>query len=382
MADSTLNYDLDRWNLDGLDLRLDASGERLLFALDPTLGLMEPAFHIGMGRLAVPRPEAQLLEIIDFKSQQVTKVYRGHKMLGRLPYAGNGLAFYALDPEIPAILSLVIEGIECRVTRTLGIPKSVGVLPTTSFSLKRSETEAFVTVGGEIIRLELGSGQVSHLPICPDRSSKSSVVLKPGARLHLDEVAGTLLIADPQSNKVFELDLQDKTCSSLWSVEGLDQPRTDTAPGSLSGPRSVVPYHAHAHITYDFLTPSARKLLNVSHSLPRGILVADTGNCCVRKRADFPKTPLLFGLSGSTVFTTLLGSGRRAFDISQEVQTAPKDDLRAWSIGTPIGLSVGNAGDLAVTLSDSCSVLVLQPASLILARDDYERTEKHELGST
>jgi hypothetical protein len=375
MEDATISHDISFWNVDGLDLRTQAVGRATPLPLDPTMGMIGDLCHLSSGQVLVSRPEAQQLQIVDFPSRSARTIYHWRERAAALPFTATGRTMFVFDPDASELTGIAVDSSTCRVFRTWAIQNAASVARASSICVSQSGTDAYVVSDGRVFYLNLASQVCLPTPLGLDGAVLSNSHIK----MYLDERSSALIVSDPENRSVVEVDILSGTTRPLWPV---GPSSTVELNAGMSRPSAAITYYPHDQIDRSYLTHDSRRILDVSRVLPRILLVADTQHCRVLKRVDFPDTPRLLGLQGKSIVSSLLGSGRTPPDLSQELATAPTDDLRSWAIGRPNAISVGIAGELLVALQDFCTLLFLEPATAVLAKAAHKQTQEHEYDTT
>jgi hypothetical protein len=375
MEDTTISHDISFWNVDGLDLRTQAVGQATPLPLDPTMGMIGDLCYLSSGQVLVSRPEAQRLQVVDFRSRSARTIYRWRGLAAAIPFTVTGRTMFVFDPDASEIVGMTVDSGTCRVLRTWAVQNAAAVARASSICVRQSGTDAYIVSDVRVFFLNLTSQVCLPTPLDLD----SAVLSNSHIKMYLDERSSALVVSDPENDSVLEVDIPSGTTRTLWPV---GQPSTVERHAGISRPSAAITYYPHDQIDRSYLTHDSRRILDVSRVLPRTLLVADTQNCRVLKRVDFPDTPRLLGLQGKSLFSSLLGSGHTPPDLKQELATAPTDDLRSWAIGRPNSISIGPAGELLVSLQDFCTLLLLEPATAVLAKAAHKQTQEHEYDTT
>jgi hypothetical protein len=203
----------------------------------------------------------------------------------------------------------------------------------------------------------------------------------------------TLIITDAPRHRVIEVDVSsvmspppkplqtnDSTIAKVVGIYGgapgvSDEGQTlDTL--AFQCPSSVVVYRPEGFKLKTFLSNPSKKLIEEDgrRAFPRTIVIADSAANRIHRVVEFApesgRPPRAY---------TLVGSGSSPTDQSQEISTAPDDDMRRWAIKSPREIVLSLDGQLCILLDDMF-LLLLTPISARRENIEYKLSGDHNWG--
>jgi hypothetical protein len=249
---------------------------------------------------------------------------------------------------------------------------------------KHTNTIAYIGPydGNKFLKLFLyGRFQAEELTLQIPQGEK-----KLGAEVHLcaDEPKGTLLIADTYNHRILEFDGETGETIILCGngYPGISNEGIKATEARLNSPRGMAVYRAYETVKQDLLSDNSKRMLarDPSGILPRIILIADSGNYQIKKLVEFLDAHGSGNYSTlSSRLYTLLGSGKRSSATPGRPTSIEKDDLRQYSVSSPLDLAVLDDHTLIVRTEFINSLIMLQPATASSEVKAYHKTKEADI---
>jgi hypothetical protein len=379
MGKARPRYDVHCWNLDYLEnSSVPPVGDiRPVFPPDPNSD--DKIAILGTGEVATLRRRDNVLEVFrpDLHQRLELHKFDKHEKLVDMTVVQNTIYFFEgsrgeisrFEVSSPRQTSWGDGNLKIVSTERWFLGHAYGrrfarLAIRRDDSGKPSEAYLAPTPAGGILAVELTADlKVRHLPPPP-----GSTGLADSVYLCVDARAQTLLVTEPESQRITEIDLQTSESKLLWSLDypaRLDEMGDHFKP-ERSRPSAVAIYRTRRLIPPNILKPGSQDLLAADPKKirPRTLLIADAGNFCLWKLVQLPYSARLLDHSGRNQLLAFLGSGLPC-QVTKNFHPTDreKENLRNYIIPPPREVSVSSFGEVLVRSDPEWPLLLLRPAT-------------------
>lgn len=384
MDNFELKVDISHWNLDGLDLlgTPKQSGEVRVIALNPDSGIVGRVLTIR-NMILILRPAKRVVERIDPETNSSTKHHdwREEEFLD-MTVCGDNLFSLVSNRDGQQIRQYRV--IPDRILKEMSwnllcAPATSDTKIAVSYLPGRNSPVAIVgpLEDQTIVSLVLETDP----PACEQLNvvlDDSPISLGPEFDFCIDPRSQTLIVADTLNHRIVEINVNNGRGRVICGVgkSGNSMQHDEPTSALLNSPKAIQIYRPDELVRTGLLNEPSRNVLlhDPQRIKPRTIIIADSGNCSIKKLVEFPLTAALTeGLPRNPIMYTFLGSGEEQLGVILKPNLKAAKDLRTYAIPRPTAIAVSALGELVVTGKSATSLLLLQPAT---ARIDKVILEK------